>query len=136
MSCLIHALLPANLAGTDSELEPDKNGGFELGTWNFFPYLEFFSKAIGKKVDFHANSRADLNGRPMGCIYVFSKEECQLIVSALKSKRVRQSKLFKSEKYYVIGRCGFFQEPMRLKKKWMIKLVELFSSGNVCYYCR
>jgi len=49
MSCLLNALTKkSNLTSKEKRENPDKNGGFEMGTWTFPKFLHYFENIAGK----------------------------------------------------------------------------------------
>jgi hypothetical protein len=92
---------------------PDEHGGFEFGTWTFPPYLAMFER-IGIEV-----KQCDK--------FVFTEEQCDAIVKFLESRPTAERK----GKTFID--CG---GDLRLYPKWHARMVELFKSRRVVYYCR
>lgn len=133
MSCLIHALLPSNYIGDqDKENNPDKNDGFEMGTWNFPPYLEIFDKVIGKQDYFL--KRGFVEGKEWGHDFKFTKKQCNLIYDWLKKRKVKKYKDGRLEVFYLKGSA--YDYPLTIKLKWHKRMLNLFKTKNVTYYSR
>jgi hypothetical protein len=137
MSCLIHALIPSKMLGNeDAEDNPDKHGGFEMGTWSFPPYLYLFAKVIGN-YDWLGTPRVINERGRWGSKFTFTKDQCAAMAKWLSRRRkVRKGAVT----YYYYGRYtkggGLWPNTMRIKPKWHKRLMELFRSGEVTYYSK
>lgn len=132
MSCLINGLIPTHLVSDGiATLDPDKFGGWEIGTWDYPPYLQIFKDATGVDKDEYIKTprEIDKQAQRWGYVYNFSDKECEQIAAHLKS-------LDKHPNNKSIYAGDFLGDKMKIKRKWFVKLVKLFEDKNVSFYGR
>ena len=120
----IRAFIPTeHYSETDTEKtnNSDKFGGYEMGTWEFPPYLQW------------------LWGLGINCnycrMYYFNPRECSIIVASLKTAAIYEGKEG-TGRIIPNSITPFTPKGLVLIEKWYNRLVELFSRGDVVYYTR
>lgn len=145
MTCLLSAITPkSNLSDEKERREPDKNSGFEMGTWTFPAYLYYFSDIAGKNCTTKEYFEGLLNP-----IEVYTPKAHEKIVKVLKellktlpagkiNNRIISNQDLKALKEWCgIGRPPVYprRNPLRLNhRKWYEKLLEIFESGEAAIY--
>lgn len=122
---LIQAILPFSKVqdGPDNIItsNPDKNGGFELGTWDHVPWGNIIKEYNIRKVGECSYG--------VQCCHKFSKEECEKIVEYLKTWKVEY---YKGKKGYMSpdNKCGWYKEYYNI----FIKIFENHDDLPVYYF--
>ena len=145
MTCLLSAVTSkSNLKDEKGRMEPDKNGGFEMGTWSFPTYLYYFSDIAGK----NCTTKEYFEGL-LSPIEVYTPKAHEKIVKVLKellktlpagklNKRLISNKDLKTLKaWHGIGRPPVYpkRNPLSLNhRKGYERLLEIFESGEATVY--
>lgn len=146
MSCALNAITTkSNLKDKKGRMEPDQNGGFEMGTWTPGRYLNYFSDIAGENCMIKEHFEGLLNP-----IRIYTPEAHTKIIKALKvlletlpegkiSNRLisnRDLKILK--KWHGMGRQPVYpkRNPLYLAhRKWYERLLEIFESKEAAFYC-
>lgn len=147
MSCLLNALIKKSDLTPDKWNEPDKNNGYEMGTWTFGTLLDYFEDIAGKNLTISRKYTGLHNNisiyKPMACLII--AKEFNKILKLLKGYTKLTDDLVTAEEHKKlkewcgIGRMTVYpkRNPLHLNHiKWYQRLYDLFKSGQVVFYCK
>lgn len=145
MTCALNAITTkSNLKDKKGRMEPDNNGGFEMGTWTPGAYLNYLSDIAGENCTTKKYFEGLLNP-----IRVYTPEAHAKIIKALKtlletlpkekiSARLTSNQDLKIlKKWHGIGRQPVYpkRNPLQLNhRKWYERLLEIFESKEAVIY--
>ena len=87
---LLNALIPSSKLNDSTWNEPEKHGGFELGTWTFGSYLDYIQYVTGN--DIGKNYQKTKKGGKYYLFGTINREDCAKILADIKlAKPIRKN---------------------------------------------
>ena len=101
--------------------KPDNNGGFEMGTWDFAGFIDYFVNIIGSEINLGKKRATGLYS------YQFKKEDQKKIAKDIKNKMGEDIIVLSKKKVGLL-------DSLIIRKKWAKRLFNIFSSSSNVYW--